>query len=248
LKIGRRFGFWIYVAPLYLAWTFGSAAQAKNTLNCTIVDESGKPVAKQELTLTSAGGKQAAKKSDDKGEVKFTGLDDGTYTLGAKDAVNDKVEVSGNTEKACKYTVVSANSANARLQEVMQLMQQKKYAEAEESGKKLVQLMPGEGASHLVLAMAYAYQGNEAAQAEIKKAAELDPQKYQDKVPLIEAQVATYYYNQAAAYGRSNNFDQALKAIDKAIQLKPDDAEAQQLKIRLQDMYLKQMDQKLEKK
>jgi hypothetical protein len=41
--------------------------------------------------------------------------------------------------------------------------------------------------------------------------------------------------------------DQAIKSIDKAISIKPDDAESQQLKIKLQDLYLKQMDKKLEK-
>jgi len=222
--------------------------QAKNALNCTVVDENGGPVAKQDFMLTSAGGKQTKKKTNDQGEVKFTGLDDGTYTFGGEGTVPAKYEVSGNAEKPCKYTAVSATAANTKLQEVMNLLQAKKYTEAEEKSKKLVEIMPSEGATHLVLAMAYAYQGKEEATPEIKKAAELDPAKYQDKVPLIQAQVATFYYNQAAAEGRANKFEDALKSIDKAIALKPDDAESQQLKLRLQDMYLKQMEQKLEKK
>ena len=279
MKTITKYGFLIYVSALCLVWTGGPSAQAKNTLNCTIVDEEGKPVAKQEFLLTSAGGKQTKKKTGDQGDLKFTGLDDGSYTLGGEALVPSKYEVSGNTEIACKYTVVSAASANAKLQEVMQLVQQKKYAEAEEKSKKLVEIMPNEGASHYVLAVAYAYQGNEAAGAEVKKAAELSPDKFQKNVVPIQMQALNIeaeqakqkgdypgaikkyesmlavapndpiaYYNMAVTYGRAGNFDQALKSIDKAIQLKPDDAESQRLKIQLQDSYLKQMDQKLEKK
>ena len=53
------------------------------------------------------------------------------------------------------------------------------------------------------------------------------------------------YYNMALAYGHKSDFDQALKSIDKAIAMKPGDAEFQQMKIRLQGLYLKSMDEKL---
>jgi tetratricopeptide (TPR) repeat protein len=190
------------------------------------------------------------------------------------------VEVSGNAEKTCKYTLVSAQFANAKLQEVMQLVQQKKLAEAEATAKKLIEMMPGEASAHYVLSVAYAYQGKSAeAEPEVKKAAEILPEKFKDKVVPIQMQSLnqeaetlkakgdnagaikkyeamltispndpTVYYNMAVTYGRSNNFDQAIKSIDKAIAIRPDDAESQQLKIRLQDLYLKQMDKKLEKK
>lgn len=265
-------------APFCLAWTMAPPAQAKTNLTCTVVDESGKPLAKQEITLTSSAGKQQKKKTNDQGEVKFGGVDDGSYTVGAEGAVAGKVDVTGNAEQPCKYVALSAAFANSKLQEVMQLVQNKKYEEAEDAAKKLVEMMPGEGAAHYVLAVAYAYEGKEDAGTEVKKAAELSPDKFKDKVVPIqmqslnqEAEMAkqkndyagaikkyesmlavspndpTVYYNMAVTYGRAGNFDTALKTIDKAIQLRPDDAESQQLKIRLQDMYLKQMDKKLEK-
>ena len=53
------------------------------------------------------------------------------------------------------------------------------------------------------------------------------------------------YYNMAVAYGRANKLNEAITAIDKAIALKPGDAEMAQMKIRLQDMFLKSLDQEL---
>ncbi|MBI4465601.1 MAG: tetratricopeptide repeat protein, partial [Acidobacteria bacterium] len=58
----------------------------------------------------------------------------------------------------------------------------------------------------------------------------------------------TVYYNMAVAYGRQDKFDEALKTIDKAIELKPEDNDLQQTKLRLQDLYLKSLDKKLEAK
>ena len=269
---------------LSLAWIFVPRTNAKSTVTCAVVDETDKPVAKQEFTLASAAGKTKKGKTNDQGEVKFTGLDDGSYTLsgeiqGYVESKSAPIEVSGNAEKTCKYTLVSATFANAKLQEVMQLVQQKKLADAEAAAKKITDMMPGEASAHYVLSVAYAYEGKSAeAEPEVKKAAELMPDKFKDKVVPIQMQALnqeaemlkakgdnagaikkyeamlvvspndpTVYYNMAVTYGRTNNFDQAIKTIDKAIAIKPDDAESQQLKIRLQDLYLKQMDKKLEK-
>jgi tetratricopeptide (TPR) repeat protein len=274
----------MFALALSIAWVFAPQAGAKNTLNCTVVDEADKPVGKQEFTVASASGKSKKAKTNDQGQVKFSGLDDGAYTLsgeiqGYVQSKSAPVELSGNAEKSCKYTLVSAQFANAKLQEVMQLVQQKKLADAEATAKKLIEMMPGEASAHYVLSVAYAYQGKSAeAEPEVKKAAELLPEKFKDKVIPIQMQSLnqeaetlkakgdnagaikkyeamltvspndpTVYYNMAVTYGRTNNFDQAIKTIDKAIAIKPDDAESQQLKIRLQDLYLKQMDKKLEK-
>ena len=56
------------------------------------------------------------------------------------------------------------------------------------------------------------------------------------------------YYNMAVAYGQKKDFPQALEYIDKSIAVNPADMEVQQMKLRLQDMYLKSMDEKLELK
>lgn len=270
--------FLMFVLPLYIAGAMTLPVQAKTNLVCTVVDENGSPVAKQEITLTSAAGKKKESKTNDQGEVKFGTMDDGSYSIGREGAVVGRVDVSG-TAQPCKYIAVSAQFANGKLQEVMQLIQGRKFPEAEVAAKKVVELMPSEGAAHYVLSVAYAYQGKEDADGEVKKAADLSPDKFKDKVVPIEMQALnaqaeearqkndipgaikkyeailqispdnpTVYYNMAVTYGRASNFDLALKSIDKAIQLKPDDGESQQLKVRLQDMYLKQMDKQLEKK
>ena len=56
------------------------------------------------------------------------------------------------------------------------------------------------------------------------------------------------YYNMALAYGRKQDYPQALEYIDKSIAANPADMEVRQMKTRLQDMYLKSMDEKLELK
>ena len=280
----KKYKYLVYLLPLCLVWAFVPPAQAKNSLTCTIVDETGKPLAKQEVALSSsASQKEVKKKTNDKGEVEFKGLDDGSYQLrgeiqGYLFAKSEPIALSGNAEKSCKQVIPSVTYANGELQGVMQLVQQKKYSEAEEKAKKLLEIIPNEGAAHYVLALAYAYQGKEEAGEEVKKAAELTPDKFQKNVVPVQLQALNVeaeqakqkgdfaaaikkyetmltvspndpiaYYNMAVTYGRAGNFDQALKSIDKAIEMKPDDAESQRLKIQLQDSYLKQLDKKLEK-
>jgi hypothetical protein len=114
-----KFRLLMFASAVYLACTLMPSAQAKNTLNCTVSDENDKPVAKQEFTLTSDKGKTQKKKTNDQGEAKFGGLDDGTYTLSAEiqgyvSSKSAPMEVSGNAEKPCKYTLVSATYANAK--------------------------------------------------------------------------------------------------------------------------------------
>jgi len=68
--------------------------------------------------------------------------------------------------------------------------------------------------------------------------------RYQEVIALAPNE-PTVYYNMALAYGHKGDYDQAIKNIDKAIEVKPDDLEFKQRKLQLQDMYLKAMDQKL---
>jgi tetratricopeptide (TPR) repeat protein len=69
--------------------------------------------------------------------------------------------------------------------------------------------------------------------------------KYEEMLAVAPNEPVAHY-NMAIAYGRASKYDEALKAIDKAIALKPGDLEMGQMKIRLQDLYLKSLDQKLE--
>ena len=269
-----------------LSWMIGAPAQAKNTLNCTITDETGKPLGKEQIVLVAVGAeKEKKEKTNGDGVVQFKGLDDGAYRIygviqGYVATKSAPIQLSGNAEKTCTYTIPSANYANALLQDVIQLVKQKKYGEAEQKGQKAVELLPGEAGAHYVLALSHASLGKEdEAVEEIKTAAELSPEKYKDVVTPVQLMALdtqanqamskgdfdgamqryeamqkvapndpTVYYNMAVALGRQDKFDEALKTIDKAIELKPEDAELQQTKVRLQDMYMKSMDKKLEAK
>ena len=274
------------MAAVGFSWMIGSPAQAKNTLKCTITDETGKPLGKEQIVLVAAGeGKEKKEKTDENGAVQFKGLDDGSYRLygviqGYVASKSAPIELSGNAEKTCNYTIPSANYANTLLQEVLQSVKQKKYEEAEQKGQKAVELLPGEAGAHYVLALSHASLGKEdEAVKEIQAAAELSPEKYKDVVTPVHLMALdtqanqamskwnfdgaiqkyeamqkvaptdpTVYYNMAVALGRQNKFDEALKTIDKAIELKPQDPELQQTKLRLQDMYLRSLDKKLEAK
>jgi tetratricopeptide (TPR) repeat protein len=69
-------------------------------------------------------------------------------------------------------------------------------------------------------------------------------QKYQE-ILAIAPNDPVVYYNIALAYGHKGDFESALKAIDKAIELDPNDQEFRQRKTQLQDMYLKSTELKL---
>ena len=275
-----------------LGWTgavllFGSLATnaaARNNFNCMIVDEAGKPIEKGEMVLVAVvGGKENKRRTNDKGQVEFKGLDDGAYKIrGDMDGYiasnSAPMEIAGNITKPCSYTLISATHANAIMQEVLTLLQQRKVAEAETKGMQTVELMPEEAGAHYVLAVAYAAGGKEdGALPSIKKAAELSPERFGDKVQIVQTiamgvqadqltakndfdgAIKKYeemiainpsepntYYNMAVAYGKANKLNEAITAIDKAIALKPGDAGIAEMKIRLQDMFLKSLDTELQ--
>ena len=273
-----------WAGAVCLISSLATTAAAKNDLNCTIVDETGKPIAKQDMVLTAAqGGKELKRKTNDKGQVEFKGLDDGVYQVrgdveGYVLSKSAPMNLSGNTAHPCNFRLASVAYANSLLQEVLNLTQQKKLAEAEEKGKKTLEVLPEESGSHYVLSVVYASAGREAeAVAAMQKAAELNPEKYGNMVTVVrlsaisaqadqlmakndlDGAIKKYqemlavapnepvaHFNMAIAYGRANKFDEAIKAIDKAIALKPGDLDMQQMKVRLQDLYLKSLDQKLE--
>lgn len=272
-----------WAGAVMLCGSLATSAAAKNNFNCTVVDETGKPIEKGEVVLSAVGGgKENKRKTNDKGQVEFKGLDDGAYQIrGNMDGYiasnSAPMEIAGNITKPCSFTLVSASHANALLQEVLGLLQQKKVAEAEAKAVKAVELMPDEAGAHYVLAVAHATGGKEeTALTSIKKAAELSPEKFGDKIQIVhmsaisvqadqlmakndydgaikkyQAMIAVNpsepiaYYNMAVAYGRANKLNDALTAIDKAIALKPGDAEMTQMKTRLQDMFMKSIDTEL---
>jgi len=216
-----------------LGWTgaivlFGSlatGAAAKNNFRCMIVDEAGKPIGKGEMVLIAVdGGKENKRRTNDKGEVEFKGLDDGAYVIrGDEDGYifsnSAPMEIAGNITKPCNYTLVSAAHANAMLQEVLALLQQKKTEEAATKAMQAVELMPEESGAHYVLAVAHATAGKEAeAVASIKKAAELSPEKFGDKVELVHMSAISVQADELMA---KNDFDGAIKKYEEMIALNP---------------------------
>ena len=260
----------VWAAVFCLSGVLTGTAQAKNNLTCTIVDQTGNPLVKQEVVLTSnAGGKEQKKKTNDQGLVEFKGLDDGSYHLrgeipGYVMSQSAPIELSGNKTHSCTHTIASVEYANALFQEIQQLLTQKKFAEAEERASKAAAVLPNESGVHYLLAVARAYQGREAGAVEsMKIAAQLEPEKYGSRVAAIhlaaldvlakEAEAkkdydgmvkkfeqmltvaddkATVYFNWALAYARIPKYPEAMSYLDKAIALKPQDAEIQQMKIR----------------
>jgi tetratricopeptide (TPR) repeat protein len=68
-----------------------------------------------------------------------------------------------------------------------------------------------------------------------------------DEISKLNPSEPTVYYNMALAYGHKGDYDKAIKSLDKAIELKPDDMEFRQRKTQLQDMYLKATEKALTK-
>ena len=70
--------------------------------------------------------------------------------------------------------------------------------------------------------------------------------KYME-VQKVNPNEPTVYYNMALAYGHKDDYDNAIKSIDKAIELDPNDMEFKQTKVKLQDLYLKSTEKSLTK-
>ena len=70
--------------------------------------------------------------------------------------------------------------------------------------------------------------------------------KIYQQVQALAPNEGIVYYNLALAYGHKGQLDEALKNIDKAIQLDPNDQEFRQRKETLQDLYLKSTELKLD--
>ena len=71
--------------------------------------------------------------------------------------------------------------------------------------------------------------------------------KYQEIAKLKPGE-ATTYYNLSLAYGHKGDLNESLKALDKAIALKPDDAEFLERKKQIEGMLDKQLNQDLKAK
>ena len=262
----------------------GPIVRAANTLKCTVTQQDGLPAEKVELILTgTASDKEWKKRTNDKGEVEFGGLPDGTYSMmGAVDGFlltkASGFELSGNVTLACAPVFVSINVLNQLLIEANNAASSRNADLAIEKGMEARELAPNIPNTHIVLAIAYARKGLvDEAVAAAQEAGKLDPDQFGEMEPVVRMEAlgsqasallankdfdgaiakyqeiiaiapdeGTVYYNLALAYGHKRDFENAIKTIDKAIELAPDDLEFKQRKVQLQDLYLKSTEEALE--
>jgi len=215
----------------FLALAMVPVAQAKNTLRCTVVDEAGNLLEKQELRVTlTQTGKEWKRKTNKKGEVQFKGLNDGTYQIEGHELQDyfakpsDPVELSGNVTHPCNLTFVSLDYMNGLLQSGLQAVREKNYEIAVDKGKEAVVLSPDTAQGYYVVSIGYAAQGmrTEAEEA-VTKAAEIDPENFQKLVTTILVTAIGVQANQAESNG---DFDAAIGKYEEILQISPNDANA----------------------
>ncbi len=215
----------------FLALAMVPVAQAKNTLRCTVVDEAGNPLEKQELRVTlTQTWKEWKRKTNKKGEVQFKGLNDGTYQIEGHELQDyfakpsDPVELSGNVTHPCNLTFVTLDYMNRLLQSGIQSVRERNYELAVDKGKEAVVLSPNTAQGHYVVSIGYAAQGmrTEAKEA-VTKAAEIDPENFQKLVVQIQVTAIGVQANQAESNG---DFDAAIGKYEEILQISPNDANA----------------------
>lgn len=204
-------------------------AFAKSNLRCTLTDETGKPLEKAQAILVNVeSSKEKKEKTDEQGVVLFKGMDDGAYQVyavveGRTPSKSAPINLSGNAEQTCSHIVPTAEYAQALLKDGMDLLQQNKFVEAVEKGKRAVEVLPGIGGSYYIMAAGNAGLGNadEALKA-ITIAAKMDPTNFEKMVPQIHIMALDRQAVQAANKG---DLEKALKTYDEMLKINPNDAE-----------------------
>ncbi len=264
---------------------FALSLQASNQLKCTVTNSAGETAEKNvELLLThTASGRDWKKKTNDKGQVEFKGLPDGTFDMQGNNLPGrlvtkaSGIELSGDEKATCSPVLVSVDVLNALLQDANVAIQTNKNDEALRMGREAVEIAPNVGNTHFILAVALARTGDlETATTHAERAAELNEQfvpmvdtikiqalgaqaddlltekdfdgaisKYEQASEIDPGQ-AIIYYNMSLAYAHKKELSKALEFVDKAIALDPADAEFQQRKIQLEDMFQKELSKPLE--
>ncbi|MBI2819795.1 MAG: tetratricopeptide repeat protein [Acidobacteria bacterium] len=208
----------------------GPIARAANTLKCTVTQQDGLPAEKVELILTgSASDKQWKKKTNDKGEVEFKGLPDGTYRMeGADETMQaflltkaSDIELSGNTTKTCAPVFVSINVLNQLLTDANEAARTGKPDLAIEKGKAAEAMAPNIPNTHIVLAVGYAKKGMvEEALAAARRAAELDPDRFGQMEKAVHMEALG---TQASELLAKQDFDAAIAKYQEIIAVAPDE-------------------------
>ena len=229
MKAIKNYKFGVLAVLSFLALAIAAPqAQAKNTLRCTVVDEAGNPLDKQEILVTLIQtGKEWKRKTNKNGEVQFKGLNDGTYQIEGHELQDyfakssDPVDLSGNVTHPCNLTFVSVNYLNQLLQSGVQAVQQNNFDLAIEKGKEAVNWNPDMAPGYYVLSIGYAGQGNATeAVAEINKAAEIDPENFQNMVVPIHLGALGAQADSALT---KRDFDGAIAKYEEMVSVSPEE-------------------------
>ncbi|OFV99460.1 MAG: hypothetical protein A3F68_09050 [Acidobacteria bacterium RIFCSPLOWO2_12_FULL_54_10] len=216
-------------AAIAIAAILAVPASAKSNLRCTLTDETGKPLEKAQAVLVSVeNSKEKKEKTDEQGVVLFKGMDDGAYQVyavveGRIPSKSAHISLSGNAEQTCAHIVPTPAYAQSLLQDGMGMLQQNKFPETVEKGKRAVEVLPGIGDSYYILAAGYAGLGNaDEALKSISMAAKLDAAKFEKLVPQVHIMALDRQAIQAADKG---DLDTALKTYEAMLKINPNDAE-----------------------
>ena len=205
-------------------------AQYQGRITGRVLDPSGNPVDKAEVTLVSqkTSSIRYESKTDKEGRFVQVGLMPGYYMLSVKKAgfapgsKEIKVGVAGeeSVEIALKTVAVEAertySAADKFFLKGNKLYAEQKYAEAVPAYEEAVGLDPGSWAYRLNLGLSLKKAGQlEAAQAAFRKAAELNPESYIANKETGEA------------LGLAKQFAEARPFYEKAAALSPDDPDAE---------------------
>jgi hypothetical protein len=205
----------------------GPAARAANTLKCVVTQQDGTPVEKVELILTgTASDKEWKKKTNDKGEVEFGGLPDGTYTMdggvpGHLLTKGSGIELAGNVTKNCAPVFVSVDTLNQLLGDANNATRSGNVDLAIEKGMQATEMAPNIPNTHLVLAVAYAKKGmTDEAVASARRASELDPDQFGEMVSVVQMESMA---SQASALLNKKDFDGAIAKYQEIIAIAPNE-------------------------
>lgn len=206
----------------------GPLARAANTLKCIVTQQDGLPVQKDiELILTVSGSdKEWKKKTNDKGEVEFKGLPDGTFALegivqGFLLTKASGIELSGNVNKTCSPVFVSINVLNQLLTDANNATRSGNPELAIEKAREAEALAPSVPNTHIVMAIAYAKKGMvEEAVAAARKAGQMDPDQFGQMEPVVHMEALG---SQASELLVKKDFDGAIAKYQEIAALAPNE-------------------------
>jgi len=218
-------------SALMLAFSAGTAWAQYGTIRGKVVDEKGEPVAEAEILVELQGGETNRKptvlKTNKKGDFTQVGLPRGSYKITVSKMGFQSIFVPGQVStgdttdlgeiKLPPLTGAAARGqTNAELNKAVELAQAENWDAAETAFKEFLTKNPAHAMAHYNLGFVYTKKKDYTnAEAELKKAMELDPDMPQP-VTLL-----------AAVYRATSRGKEAAELIDKAAAAQPENPDFQ---------------------